>query len=142
MPSTSHILRRFYADVWEDGRLDMINAYFAPASENSIMIDDRRVEPDEIEEWMKILFSLTRDIRVAVVHTLDDGDWASALMRVNCTSRATGAKVEIYQQVMSRQKDGRLVESYPQFDFLRFFEQLGQLPQDAYPLLMAGNDLG
>jgi len=60
---------------------------------------------------------------------------------VTCTSRATGAPVEVYQQIMSRQHEGRLIESYPQFDLLRFFEQLGQLPPDIYPLLMGGTRL-
>ncbi|WP_299614514.1 hypothetical protein [uncultured Tateyamaria sp.] len=90
---------------------------------------------------MAILFSLVRDIQVTFLKALDVDNWASVFMRINCTSRVNGAKVEVFQQIMSRQQDGRLAESYPQFDLLRFFEQLGQLPDDAYPLLMAGNKL-
>lgn len=141
MADTSEILRQFYTDVWEHECLDKIDGYFCPASDGQILIGDRGVEPDEVREWMCILFSLVRDIQVTFLNTLDDGAWASVFMRINCVSRANGSHIEVYQQIMSRQQDGCLTESYPQLDLLRFFEQLGQLPQDAYPLLMAGNTM-
>ncbi|WP_299653042.1 hypothetical protein [uncultured Tateyamaria sp.] len=121
--------------------MDCIDTYFQPAPNDVILVGDRGVEPNEVREWMAILFSLVRDIQVTFLKALDVDNWASVFMRINCTSRVNGAKVEVFQQIMLRQQDGRLAESYPQFDLLRFFEQLGQLPDDAYPLLMAGNKL-
>lgn len=141
MPLTSDILRRFYTEVWEHGRLDAINSYFQVEDNHPCLIPDRRVELQDIREWMDILFALVRDVRVTFVHVLDVDDWASVFMRIDAVSRASGKPVAVYQQIMSRQRDGALIESYPQFDLLRFFEQLDQLPPDAYPLLMAGHRL-
>ena len=138
---TSEILRAFYTEIWERAQFDRIDDYFAPASTQSILVADRAVDVSEVREWMLILNRLVRDIKVRFIHAIDSGDWASAFLEVSCTSRTDGKAVVVYQQIMSRQADGVLVESYPQFDMLRFFEQLGQLPADVYPLLMGGNRL-
>lgn len=139
---TSVILRRFYQEVWEGGRLDVIERYFHPETPDHILIDDRAVEPHEVREWMEILRSLVTNMKVEFIHTVDEGDWSAALMRVRCDCNRTHKPIEVYQQIMSRQKDGKLIESYPQFDLLRFFEQLDQLPENAYALLMGGFRLG
>jgi hypothetical protein len=34
-----------------------------------------------------------------------------------------------------------IVESYPSVNFLSFFEQLGQLPENAFELLLGGTSL-
>jgi len=139
--TTADVLRRFYAEVWEQENLSAIPDYFHHRVPDDILIADRAVEVDEVREWMDVLRALVTDIKVTFLHTIDQGDWTAAFMRINCRSRANGAPVEVYQQIMSRQADGRLIESYPQFDLLRFFEQLGQLPEDVYPLLMGGTRL-
>lgn len=141
MQPTSHILRRFYTEVWEDVRMDRIASYFGDLGDDTGVVPDRQIELDDIHEWMGILFSLVRDVRVTFLHSLDVGDWASVFMKITAVSCASAKPVEVYQQIMSRQRDGVLIESYPQFDLLRFFEQLNQLPEDAYPLLMAGHRL-
>ncbi|WP_299147826.1 hypothetical protein [uncultured Tateyamaria sp.] len=138
---TSQILRAFYTEIWEQAQFDRIEDYFVPSSTHPILVADRAVDVNEVREWMLILNRLVRDIKVRFIHAIDSGDWASAFLEITCSSRTDGKTVVVYQQIMSRQSGGLLVESYPQFDMLRFFEQLGQLPPDIYPLLMGGNRL-
>ncbi|MEL6807965.1 MAG: nuclear transport factor 2 family protein [Pseudomonadota bacterium] len=141
MEPTSSILRRFYTEVWENLHYDRIADYFPTQAPGDILIPERAVEPDEVREWMQVLDALVRDKKVTFIHSMDDGNWCAAFLKISCVSRATGKPVVVYQQIMCRQENGLFTESYPQFDLLRFFEQLDQLPEDAYPLLMAGTSL-
>ena len=141
MEPTSDILRKFYRDVWENGNFSAIPHYFEPETGGDILVTDRAVELHEVREWMDVLRARVTNIRVTFIHTLDQGDWASAFLEVRCNCRRTDKPVVVYQHVMSRQRDGRIVESYPQLDLLRLFKQLDLLPEDAYPLLMGGTRL-
>jgi len=141
MEPTSEILRRFYTEIWENLQYDRIAEFFQPDLTSQTLIPERAVDPDEVKEWMKVLDALVRDKKVTILHSIDDGSWCSAFLKICCVSRATDKPVTAYQQILCRQKDGLLSESYPQFDLLRFFEQLDQLPEDAYALLMSGTVL-
>ena len=141
MEPTSTILRRFYTEVWEELHYDRIADYFRPELTSNILLPERAVDPEEVREWMQILDALVRDKKVTFLHSIDDGSWCSVFLKISCISRATEKPVTAYQQIMCRQTDGVLSESYPQFDLLRFFEQLDQLPEDAYALLMSGTVL-
>ena len=136
MPETSEILSAFYRDVWEKSDLSRLAAYFSETAHTPVKVAERRIELDEIREWMQIFHSAVTDISVSPVKVIDSGDWASGLSRVTCTSHSGEKDVSVFQTVMARQENGKLVESYPQFDFLRFFEQLGRMPEDSYALLM------
>lgn len=141
MEPTSDILRRFYKEIWEDGKTNEIDKYFHPRQEPDVLIAERAVDIQEVREWMNILRSLVHGMKVTFVHTIDEGDWTSALLKISCTCKRTGNPVVVHQQIISRQINGLLAESYPQFDFVRFFEQLGQLPEDTRALLMSGTTL-
>lgn len=142
MQTTSDILRQYYSQVWEQRDLDKIAGYFHPDAGQDLLIKNRAVDVNEVREWMEILHDLVHDITVSFIHSIEDGPWCAAFLEISCTSTTTGKPVTVYQQIMVRQRDGLFMESYPQFDLLRFFAQLDQLPPDAYPLLMGGTRLG
>ncbi|MEO9575673.1 MAG: hypothetical protein ABJ263_07100 [Tateyamaria sp.] len=121
MEPTSAILRRFYTDVWEHLHYDRIADYFQPDLTGNILIPERAVDPEEVREWMQILDALVRDKEVTFLSSIDDGSWCSAFLKISCVSRATDKPVTAYQQILCRQTDGLLSESYPQFDLLGFF---------------------
>ena len=124
MESTSNILRRFYTEVWEQKNLDKIADYFHPDAGQDLLIEDRAVDISEVREWMEILHGLVHGITVNFLQTIEDSAWCSAFLEISCTSSQTGKPVTVYQQIMVRQADGLFLESYPQFDLLRFFAQL------------------
>lgn len=139
--TTPEILRRYYTDVWEHQRTDRIATFFHDTVPPDILLPERPIEPSEVREWIEVVHSLVRDIQVTFLRTIEQGEWTSAFLKIDCTSHQTGKAVSVYQHIMVRQVNGKLVESYPQFDLLRFFEQIGQLPENAYELLMAGTQL-
>ena len=75
MEPTSSILRRFYTEVWEEERLDRIDGYFATMGDGTRLVAERQIDLADIHEWMNILFSLVRDVKVTFLHALDSDDW-------------------------------------------------------------------
>ncbi|MGZ2258046.1 ester cyclase [Roseobacter sp. A03A-229] len=135
------ILREWYTAVWEEGRLDVIEDYFVDAPHNRHIAQGFGIEPSEIREWVSVLRSFVTDIRVELLHTIEQDDWISAMLEITCRNAATSEPVKVYQQIMLRFDGDKKAESYPAFDFIRFFEQLGQLPENTHALLLGGTVL-
>lgn len=140
MAALINVLNEFYARVWEQADVSAVPQFFGTSSQ-PLKVPTRPVEPEEIAEWMYILHQRVRDIKVRPVTHIEDDPWVSAVYEVSCVSQDDGVPVTVYSHVMTRFENGLIVESYPHFDFLRFFEQLGQLPPDSYALLMGGHSL-
>lgn len=141
MSRKSDILKRYYREVWENGNSDAIDAYFVTPSHNRHMAPNLGIEPAEIREWMLVLRKFVYDIHVEVIQTVEEGDWISAMLEITCTDLNTDRPIKVYQQIMLRFEGDKKAESYPAFDFIRFFEQLGQLPTDTRALLLSGTKL-
>ena len=141
MSRKSEILKRWYREIWEEGKLDLIEDYFVTEPHNSYIAPNFGIEPGEIREWMLVLRKFVTDIRVEVIQMVEDGDWISAMLEINCTDLSTNRPIRVYQQIMLRFEADKKAESYPVFDFIRFFEQLGQLPKDTHALLLSGTRL-
>jgi hypothetical protein len=141
MSRKSDILKRYYREVWENGNSDAIDDYFVTRPKGREMAPAVGIEPAEIREWMLVLRKFVYDIRVKVIQTVEEGDWISAMLEITCTDLNTDQPVKVHQQIMLRFEGDKKVESYPAFDFIRFFEQLGQLPTDTRALLLSGTKL-
>lgn len=141
MTSKHEILDNFYKQVWERGNFDVIEDYFDLTTSKNRLINDAGIEPNEIREWVGIIRSYVTDIKVEIIKSIEEGEWISAYLQIDCIRLDNGAPVHVYQQIMLRFLDGRKIESYPQFDFLRFFEQIGQLPENTHELLLGGTKL-
>ena len=144
--SKADILKQWYVDVWENGNLDVIEDYFLQVAHNSHnshhhLVPNFGVDTKELREWLSILHSFVTDIKVDVLQTIEQGDWISAMLRITCRQRDTSKQIEVTQQITLRFENGKKAESYPSFDFIRFFEQLEQLPEDTLALLLSGTVL-
>ncbi|WP_299505004.1 ester cyclase [uncultured Roseobacter sp.] len=137
----AEILKQWYKEVWEDGKLDVIEDYFVSEPHNQYIVPNFGIEPAEIREWVSVLRSFVTDIKVTIVHSIEEGDWLSAMLEIRCLNALSGQPVKVYQQIMLRFDGPLKAESYPSFDFIRFFEQLGQLPENTHALLLGGTKL-
>lgn len=139
-------LMRWYKNVWEDGNLEFVDAFFVTSADNEHissehLVPNFGVDPTEVREWVSILRSFVTDIHVKALHSIEEGNWLSAMLEISCQQRETTKKIIVIQQIMVRFEGGKTAESYPAFDFIRFFEQLGQLPEDTHALLLSGTKL-
>ncbi|TMV08773.1 ester cyclase [Ruegeria sediminis] len=137
----SDVLKAWYAEVWEQGNTDAISRFFTPDTTAEGLIPEMQVGPDDFRDLVTAFRHILGDIRVDLPKIIEDGNWLSAILHVHTTRADTGAPIEVTGQVMARFRDGKVVEAYNQFDFISFFEQLGQFPQDTLPVCMTGQRL-
>ena len=88
-----------------------------------------------------MLGGLLSNQRISVIHTIEAGDWVSAIILMDGQRTDTGTPVQMRWITYVRVAEGRIVESYPSVNFLSFFEQLGQLPENTFELLLGGTVL-
>ncbi|MEX0319734.1 MAG: ester cyclase [Ruegeria sp.] len=135
------VLKEWYAQVWEQGNTEAIDQYFDPDTMAEGLIPEMQVGPDDFRDLVTAFRFILGEIRVELPKIIEDGDWLSAILHVHTSRADNGAPIEVSGQVMARFRDGKMVEAYNQFDFISFFEQLGQLPQDTLPVCMTGQRL-
>jgi hypothetical protein len=123
------IPENFYKEFWERGNLDAVDTYFNLVADTNRIVDDAGISPSEIREWVSIIRSFVTNISVRIVKSVEEGDWISAFLKINCQRIDNGAPVHVYQQIMMRFVGDQKIESYPQFDFLGFLSRLANCPK-------------
>ncbi|MFK7744392.1 MAG: hypothetical protein AB8B47_05015 [Roseobacter sp.] len=144
--SKSEIIRDWYTTVWENGDLSAIETYFpefkTPAQDaDPNLLPEFCTQASELREWIGIFHSLVHDIKIDILQTIEEGDWFSAVIKINCKQHETNEPVHVLQLVSLRFDGHVIVESYRSLDWIRFFEQLGQLPAETHALLLSGTVL-
>ncbi|KUJ85869.1 hypothetical protein AVO45_02505 [Ruegeria marisrubri] len=135
------MLKAWYAEVWEQGNADAIQKYFSPDTMAEGLIPEMQVGPDDFRDLVAAFRHILGEIRVELPKIIEDGNWLSAILHVHTSRADNGAPIEVTGQVMARFRDGKMVETYNQFDFISLFEQLGQFPKDTLPVCMTGQRL-
>jgi len=141
MTSKKDILQLWYDEVWSNGNLDMIDKLFSPDTIAEGIMPDMHMGPDDMRDLIFAVRELVGPIKVTLPIAIEQGDWLAAVMVVNTTRGDNGGPVLVTGQVMTRFDGDKMVEAYNQFDFMSFFEQLGQMPPQSIPVCMAGQQL-
>ena len=130
------LVRTWFKEVWDKRRPEAIDEY-AAAEWNGHDLD----LPGGTELNWRDRFKLVHraycaafpDITITVDHTIGDGD----LVAAHCTIRGThtgdglgfkptGRPVDFTGLVMVRLHDGKIIESWESWNFLKMYSQLGQ----------------
>lgn len=135
------ILQLWYDEVWCKGNLDMIDQLFSADTLANGIIPEMQMGPDDFRDLIFAVRQKVGDITVTLPICIEQDDWLSALLVVNTVRNDNGAPVVVTGQVLARFENGKMVETYNQFDFMSYFEQLGQFPPETLPVCMAGQSL-
>ena len=125
-------MRRFFEEVWNQQRLDVIDEVFAP----TFLMNGEPVPRAAIGQLVADRRAAFPDIRVTVEDLVGEGDKVSTRRRWEGTHHgtyrgvtATGRSVSWRQISIVRMADGRIVEDWVLTDELSLLRQLlGQLP--------------
>jgi predicted ester cyclase len=132
------VIRAWFEQLWNQKREETIDRLLAPQAEvHGLPTPDG--QPIRGPEGFKAFYRAFRDtfpdIRVTVQRTVTEGNMVTAQCHVtgrhtgNALARASGAAIEFSGMVIVRVEDGRIVEGWNSFDFLRLYQQIGVLPQ-------------
>ena len=129
------ILHRWFEEVWNKGNAELIDEMIAPECVAHGLEDPSGNPVRGPEEFKKFFIGFRRafpDIRFNVQETVSEGDLVVAYCRITATHkgegfgmRATGKLIAFEGTLMFRVRDGKVVEAWNSFDFLKMFQQLG-----------------
>jgi predicted ester cyclase len=133
--SNAAIIRRWFEEVWNQGREETIDA-LAVEGVISHGIADLNGNPVTSIPAFKVYWRQVRaaipDIRIAVEDTISEGDKVMARCVVTGTHTGPGftespthSPVSISGMCMVRLVEGRIAEAWNCFDFASLYQQLG-----------------
>ncbi len=137
----TQIVERWYRDVWINGDLDAIDAFFAPGARAEGILPDLAITAADFRDLVTVIRDRIDGIEVTIAKSIEQGNWLSCLLEVRAFDRASGDPIHAISQIMMRFDGDKMVETYNSFDFLTMFEQMGQLPPNTLPLLLTGATL-
>jgi steroid delta-isomerase-like uncharacterized protein len=129
--SPDEIVRRWFNEVWNDGREAAIDRLMAP---NALVhgLGDVMIGPAQFKGYFRMMRGALQDLEVRVVRTVVDGEMVVAHCHVvarhagnSLGGPATGRSVDFWGMTMARVVDEQIVEGWNCFDFLTMYQQLG-----------------
>ena len=131
------LMHRWFEEVWNKGREEAIDEMFA---EDGVAHGLPTDEGDTIHgpKDFKPLFKKFReafpDIKITVGETVSDGEKIASVCYVSGLHEGEGLglsptkqPVEFMGLVLIKHKDGKIIESWNSFDFMKMYAQLGAL---------------
>lgn len=138
----SDIVRAFYRDVFENNKRKALCRYFSLDAVFGGTIGDLVDSRSEFLEAADILMSLFEvKPKVLINIKIDSGEWVAATTIIEATSKGSELPLLIRGQLIAKVKNQKIVEWHSSTDYLSLFEQLGQIPKDALPILTTGAKL-
>lgn len=141
MKSNDTIQHRWFGQVWNEGRADVIDSMMCEDVVGHGLVDPDGNEVRGVDAFKGFYNSFRGafpDIHIAIEDTVTEGDRIVALCRVTGTHKGeelgvapTNTKVEFTGMCMMRIRDGKIAEAWNSFDFLSLFQQIGmvQMPR-------------
>ena len=126
------LLRRFVRDVWNSGRLDLIDELVDSDYVSHIVHTPPIKNREELKRWVADVRSAFPDVRFTIQDLLVDDDktilrWTSEASHQGefLGVSGTGKKVVCRGITISRFVDGKIAEEWGEWDALRLKEQIG-----------------
>lgn len=130
------LLRRWFEEVWNKGRSDVIHEMFAADGIAHGLTDDHSGPlkgPAGFKPFHETFRQAFPDIEVIVEEIIGEGDLLAARCSVRGTHKgdslgitASNARVEFTGMCIVRIGDGMIVEAWNNFDFLTMNKQIGR----------------
>lgn len=131
------LLHRWFAEVWNKGRADAIQEMFAEDGIAHGLADESGAPlrgPANFKEFHTKFREAFPDVVVTVDDTVAEGDKVAARCSVRGKHTndsfgvaATNSPVEFTGITIVRIRDGKIVEAWNNFDFMKMYRQIGAL---------------
>lgn len=130
------LLKRFYAEVFNEGNLDLIDELIAAdAIEHEALPGLEGTGREVVKQFIAIVRSAFPDVRIHVHDVIAEGEKVVARVTLTGTHQGeflgippTGKQIEVGTIDIVRVADGKLVEHWGVTDNLTMMQQLGVVP--------------
>jgi len=131
------VIRTWFEQLWNQKREETIDRLLAPHGQvYGLPTPDHQPirGPEGFKRFYATFCGTFPDIRVTVERTITEGSMVAAQCHVtgrhtgSALAPASGRSIEFSGMVIVRVENGRIVEAWNSFDFLRLYQQMGLLP--------------
>jgi SnoaL-like polyketide cyclase. len=136
-----NLLEAWYDKVWVQGDLNAVAEFFDTEALASGLMSDFAAQLEDLQTLVPAVRHALRNITVSVEDSMEVGDKVWARMTLHAQKAEDMTPIHISGQVMVRIKDGKIIEAHNNYDFVSYFEQMGNLPKDSVALMLAGETL-
>jgi len=130
--------REWFRRVWNELDTSAIDQLFAPDGIAHGLGAAPIRGPHDFHQFHRRFTDAFRNIRIEVVHEVEQGDLVALYCRVTLAPRRGTDPVAFEGSAFIRSREGRIVEAWNAWDFLSLVQGLGALPQDALGLALGG----
>jgi steroid delta-isomerase-like uncharacterized protein len=132
--SLTHLARRWFEEVWNQGRTETVEALYAEdAVSHGLTLDGTALKGRAALVGFQALYrTALPDLEFVVEDAIEGGDRCAVRFRVRGTHTGpflalgpTGRPIEVGGQCFLRFRDGHMVETWNQFDLFGLLAQLG-----------------
>ena len=135
------ILKAWYETVWVKGDIEAVADFFDVDAMASGLMTDIAAHLEDFQAIVPAVLHSVRELHFSIEDAMEVGDRAWARVLLHTKKAEDMSPVHIPGQVMIRLKGGKIIEAHNCFDFVSYFEQMGNLPKDAVALMLAGEVL-
>ena len=138
--SPESIVRRWFKEVWDDGREEAIDELMAPYGVAYGLPGGPIQGPTAFKSLFRMFRDALGDLTIEVVRTVTQGDMVAAHCHV--TGRHSGfafggeptnQPVDFWGIAIVRVEDGKIVEGWNCFDMLLMYQQIGWITTPPLP---------
>jgi len=138
------IVRRWFKEVWGEGREETIDALMAPYSVAYGLPGGPIHGPTAFKPLFRMFRDAFSDLAIEVTRTVTDGDMIAAHCHVTghhsgpaLGGDPTGQDVDFWGISIIRVEDGKIVEGWNCFDMLCMYQQIGWVANPPLPVQIA-----
>jgi steroid delta-isomerase-like uncharacterized protein len=132
----SQLIRRWFDQVWNQGRADVIDQMSHPQTKGYGQAEHgRQIDMDEFKKLWSGLRSAFPDIHVTIHDTIEQGEKVAARWTATMTHKGeflgfapTGRTATITGISLQRWENGKIMEGWDNWDQLGLLVQLGVVP--------------
>ena len=92
--------------------------------------------PEDFKAFHTLITAMLDTISIKIIQSVEDDEWASFLYKVSALKKGTQEPIEVTGSSMIRFQDNKITEVHEHFDFMRFFEIIGRLPEQCLNTLL------
>jgi predicted ester cyclase len=131
-----NLAREYFHQAWTVGNVDVIDRLVAPDVIVHGLGPEALTDRELFKTWYSRFRNAFSNVDCPVTHCLVEGDWTTIRVRFTGTHTGpslgpppSGKQVTLTALVLARWKDGRVVESFNEFDQLSLLHQINALPR-------------
>lgn len=135
------IVRDWYRRLWELGDLTVLDDYLATGADVTGYSWSEQTNVSDYQTMVDAFQELLESIQFQIEVVAETGEWIACSTSLTAYCPGNGRNVSAGGASMMRIRNGRILESRINFDFITLFEQMDLLPKDTMAICLGGAPL-